>query len=380
MVGNDYLSALNINAIMQGLVDVRDLPQELRFLARTQVVPAIDGEIMARFIGRVLIADLVADDAQAATYSHGKFQLERTAAPNLKLGTHLTQAQLNLLNSLIRGNASAADRGIFVDNLTRTMDGLLTGVRQRMEALVIAMHLDGFSYNKLGVIMDNVTWGMPTSLNVVAATAWADAANATPVANVQLILRNARVRYGVSYDRMTLSTAAFNLMIATTEFQNKAKLFLPPQLTFTNLSLLSTENMRMLAQSTLGVKEIELYDARYFYQNPDGSIGTAPFLPLDKVVFTAMNLDNNTASTDFANGVVTESIVSALANSQMVGGFPEGMRGPIGYATVPPDLNPPNVTLWGVARGWPRKHYLQHNAVLDVGTVVDDIPTEGDLF
>lgn len=380
MVGNEFLSVLNLNAIMQGLVDVRDLPQQLRFLGRTTVVPALDGEIMARFIGRVLIADLVADDARAAVYSHGKFQLERTEAPNLKIGTHMTQAQLNQMMTIIRGGASVADRGIFMDYLARTMDSLLLGVRQRMEALLVAMHLDGFSYNKLGVIMDNVSWGMPSSLNVTAGTAWTDASNATPVANIQTIQRNARVRYGVEYDRMTMSTAAFNLMIATTEFQNKAKLFLPPQLTFTNLSLISTENMRMLAQSTLGIKEIELYDARYFYQNPDGTIASAPFLALDKVVLTSMQLDNNTASTDFANGIVTETIVSALVNSQMIGNFPEGERGPVGYATAPPELNPPNITMWGAGRGWPRKHYLQHNAVIDIGTVTDDIPTEGDLF
>jgi hypothetical protein len=49
-------------------------------------VPADDDEIMARFIGFPLIADLIADDAKAVTYSFGKFQFESYKIPKLKVG------------------------------------------------------------------------------------------------------------------------------------------------------------------------------------------------------------------------------------------------------------------------------------------------------
>jgi hypothetical protein len=32
-----------------------------------------------------------------------------------------------------------------------------------------------------------------------------------------------------------------------------------------------------------------------------------------------------------------------------------GQFGPIAYMTYPPELNSPELTLWAVAKGWPRK-------------------------
>jgi hypothetical protein len=67
---------------------------------------------------------------------------------------------------------------------------------------------------------------------------------------------------------------------------------------------------------------------------------------------------------DWANAVVTESIVGSMVDMPF-GGFDGPQAGPVGYVTSPnTDLNPPNLTLWGVARGFPRKHKLGANAVL----------------
>jgi len=41
---------------------VRLLPADLKFLARTPIIPAEDSEIMGRFTGYVTIADIIADD------------------------------------------------------------------------------------------------------------------------------------------------------------------------------------------------------------------------------------------------------------------------------------------------------------------------------
>lgn len=261
---------------------------------------------------------------------------------------------------------------MFLEWEARTVDSLLLGVRQRMEALLVAMHVGGLTYERLGIKMSNVTWGRPSDLNVTPATGWDTAGSATPVSDILTVKRLAQIRYGVTYDRVTMSTQAFMYMIATTEFQNKARNFIPANVSFTNIATENLQAMQNLAERTLGMT-IELYDARYWYQTPAGAVASAPYLPIVKVVLSSTQDDNDPTAADFANGVVTESIVGSLASTAMVGNLGGARRGPIAYATVPPDLNPPNVTYWGVARGFPRLHRKQMSACLTIGAFSDTI-------
>lgn len=369
------LQALRLTTIMQQLQDTRLVPAPLRFLSRTPITPATDGEIMARFTGYVQIADLVADDAMAVTYSHGKLTFESATVPNLKVGINLTQEQLNQLLAIAGAAPVGADMvGLGTNWVMRNNDALLLGIRQRMEALIVACAIDGFSYNRLGIIMSNVTWGMPADLKVTVSVAWTDAANATPVNDIWAIKLTASTRYGKEYNRLTMSTPAFRLMIATTEFQNKARTFLAPNASYVNLSLADLDTQRKLAQNVLGM-EIELYDSRYWSQNPDGTRVSAPYLPINKIIFSNTGDDNNAAVMDFANGITTESVVSGLgAAPGMIGSLGGAQRGPIAYVVPNPTLNPPTLTQWGVARGFPRKGELEATAVLTIGTITDTIP------
>jgi hypothetical protein len=371
----DLLSVARLSAIVSALMDIRELPQELVFLNRTPLTPAVDGEILGRFIGQVLISDIVADDARAAVYSSGRVVLEKVNIPNLKHGIMVNQEQLNQLASINRMGGIPNSDNIFSDYLMRTMDSIILGIRQRMEALIVAMHIDGFSYDKLGIKMNNVTWGMPSTLKVTTAVPWTDLVNSTPITDLLSMFRVGVVRWGERFNRVTMSRQAFDLMTRSTEFQNRARFLLAPGQPTASIPLLNYEYMRNLAGSMLNM-EIELYDARYWYQNTDGTIVSAPFLPLNKIVLTNTANDNNRAAMDFANGVVTESIVASLAQQvSVIGRFGGPAFGPVGYATSPADLNPPTVTLWGVARGFPRKHRLQASGVLTVGTIVDEIPS-----
>jgi hypothetical protein len=132
--------------------------------------------------------------------------------------------------------------------------------------------------------------------------------------------------------------------------------------------------MRTLAQSVLEVDELELYDTRGKVQNEDGSITSQPLLPITKVVLSNTADDNDPLAWDFANSYVTESIVASLVPSESLG-FGGPVRGPVAYPTINEDFNPPDVTYWGVQRGWPRKHDLTATAVLTVGSFSDPIST-----
>lgn len=367
------LTSVRLTAAVEALQDARQIPQELKFLARTPITPAIDGEILARFIAYLVISDLVADDQAATVYSTGKIQFESTNIPNIKHGVNVNQSMLNLLQAIQNGTALGADIGLFDNYLNQQMDDILIGIRERMEQMIISMQLDSFSYDRFGIKLTNATWGMPADLKVTSSITW-DNTTATPVSDIRTILRYARIRYGKVYHRITMSMAAFNYMVATTEFQTQAKFFLPAGLTAASLPIQSMDMMQTIAKSVLGL-EIEFYDARYWQQSTLGAFASAPFFPITQVLFSDPADDNRPMVMDWGSGIVTESLVGSLANTAVIGGIPGPQRGPIAYATVPPDLNPPNVTLWGVARGFPRKKQLQATAVLTVGVFTDPIPT-----
>lgn len=369
------LKAVRINGIMQGLQDVRLIPKPLKFLQRTPVVPATDNEIIGRYIGRVQIADIVADDAAANVYSSGKLTFETTNIPNIKHGRALTQDELNQLYSLQQGNGiSGSDMGIISDWEAKIVSDLRLGIQQRMEALLVACRLNGYSYNRLGIQMNGVSWGAPADLQVVPTVLWTDAVNATPIDNLLALKLTGSVRYGIEYDRVTMSTAALRTLIKTQEFQAKARQYLAPNVSYVNISQYSLEAQIKLVEAVSGLT-IEMYDSRYWQQQTDGTLISAPFLPVNMIIMEDSTNDNNAGAFDFANAVVTETIVSNLVSQTgMIGNFPAPARGPIGYATAPQDLNPPNITYWGVARGFPRRTLLQGAATLNIGAVVDPIP------
>jgi hypothetical protein len=363
------LGALRVNGIMNALQDTREMPSALVWSNRINDVPAADDEIMARWVGRLQIADLIADDSAAVVYQAGKFSFESTAVPNLKHGVGMTQAMLNQLQSL--SGRVPNDMGLFENYEESTIAGLLTGVRWRKEALFTAMLCDSFSYNRLGIIMTNASWGMPSDLKVTVSITWDNASTATPVTDILAVVLVGKTRYGITFNRVSMTTTDFRYMIATTEFQNKAKLFLPPQLSFTNLALAALTQQQALAEATLGMT-IELNDGRYWTRDANGTATSAPFQPVGKVILTSTANDGNDAVWDFANGITTESIVASLVDTGMIGSLGGPQYGPIAYSTLAnPQMNPPGINYWAVARGFPRRHLLQASACLTVGTYGD---------
>jgi len=355
------LQAVRVNAIMRALQDTRELPGDLIALRRTPVVPAADGEIMARFTGRVLIADLVADDQKAAVYSAGKFTLERSGAPNLKLGQMLTQEQLKMLEQVANGVED--ETGYFNDTENYIVDALLLGVRQRMEAIRVASWIGGFSYNRLGIKMENVTWGKPADLKVTLEVPITDYENCKIVTYITNLMERAQVRYGITYDRLTLPRAAFRQVIRCKEFQDMARQYLAPNVSFVNLNTSDIRTMRTLAENVFGLEEIEFYDSRHWGQTEGGLLVSERYFPINRAVLSARANDNSRAVADFANGVPTEVTIANLGTGTgMIGTLPRNTRGPIAYVTA--EHNPPQVTYWGAGRGWVRVHMPQETAAI----------------
>lgn len=374
--------AIRVTRMLKALDDTRNLPAALVWSGRTPDQEAVDGEIMARFRGRVQIADLIADDQKATVYNSGRFRFETGTVPNLKVGQLMTQEQLKQLEAIRAGANDALTN--FVQNMENgILDNILLGIRQRKESICVARILDGFSYNRLGIKMDNVSFGMPSDLKVTPSYPWTDHTNGDPVTDILSLKEIASVRYGIVYDRLTLPLSAFRHMIQCTKFQDQAKLFLFPGFSFANLAIQNTPQMEELAKQVLGLKFIETYDTRYWSQDDGGQLASQRFWPINKAALTDSQSDGNLAVADFARGIPTEATVSNIAPLPIIGKLPNTF-GPLGYVTA--EHNPPQLTYWGVDRGWTRKMLLQESAVITVapatgnGSITDYIPTTEPAF
>jgi hypothetical protein len=367
----ELLAVNRVNTIMRALQDVRELPQQLLFLNRTPIVEATDEEIVARFTGNVVIADVVADDQEALVRSNGSITLDTTKIPNIKHGTPITQSMINLIERIEAGGGIRDDVGIVDNWLNRSLDNLLIGVRQRMEYFLIGAALDSVTYNRLGVNF-TATFGTPSDLKVTVSHLWSSPSTGTPVSDLQTQQALGREKYGKNYNRFTMTSVVFRDMIATTEFRDKSALYNQlVGITSATFPIADIPAMTQMAGRILSA-QIELYDAKYQQENSASTLTVTGFFPDDKVLLSDTSDDNSGMAMDFANGIVTESVVAELTGLTVIGGGENGgfggpVSGPVSYATAAsPDLNPPGMNLWAVARGFPRKHDLAMTSVLTV--------------
>jgi hypothetical protein len=378
----DFFTAARINGIMQGLTDPRLLPGTLVWNNRVPDVPASDGELLAKYVGTLTIADLIANDAKAVIYTQGRFQYETNEAPNIKMGIGLNQEMIQTLDRIqASGGIPNDDIGLFNNYMGRLMANVKYGVELRKEVLKLAMLLDGYNYDRLGIKMTNLSWGMYSDLKATPSVAWTST-SATPITDMQTLRRIAQQRYGTNLNRATMSTAALQYAVATTEFQNQVKSVSFPALFGAPAPAIPQqadsvlkELLQRIVGGVAGGFMIEIDDRRFWAQDNAGALTSNRIHPANQVLLTASENDGNANVYDFANGVVTESRVANMVPTGAFGNIPVG-RGPVAYATPSSaDLNPPGVVVWGVARGFPRKYINAASAVLTVGTFTDTIST-----
>lgn len=361
-----FLTSRRINRIIGTLAATLEIQRPLVYLDRLNLVPAFNDELTGRFTGKVLAADIIADDQEALVYESMQLELTADTVPNIKMGQRLGQRMLDRLQQLEQGNLVEGENALR-DWDMKLAENILLGVRQRQNALACAMMLDALTYDRWGLKITGASWGMPSNLKVTPAVAWGTAATATPLSDIWGMDQVASLAYGITYDKITMSTANFREMILTTEFANRATLVVGANFLLTPAALQTKNDPKMLqlGMQVLG-KEIVLDDHTYNTRNNAGTITSTRTLPLNKVLLSRKQDERDDSVMDMANGVPTESIAADL-----IGGGPEGIGGrqygPIGYYTGRQDLNPPDVTCWGVSKSFPRKFVPEATAVLTVG-------------
>jgi hypothetical protein len=336
----------------------------LRFLDRLVQQPADDDEILASVTNRNYAADLVADDQPAPVHDALRLEFVTNAIPNIKWGQRLPQAILNRLNRIGQNAATTADGQFFRDWETTIAAAGLRNVRERANALACAMMLDSLTYKRNGITIVG-SWGMPADLKMTPSTLWTSPA-ATPVTDLLTMKQYAANTYGEVYDRATLSTADLLNAFATAEFKALIAGLSQVASPLPGTAFNPRDQRNVTFLSALTGMEIETEDKLLNEFNADQTVATSRVMPIGKVLLSTRADDRDPATMDFANAIVTESIVAALVGDP--GTFPVGERyGPIAFYTAGnPELNPPALRVWAVQRGFPRKHRKTATAVLTV--------------
>jgi hypothetical protein len=365
----DFFSTTRITRLVQTLANELEISQPLTFLNRTAIVPVVDDiEILGSYSGPIFAADLITEDAEAVVVDGGRFEVSAsvTSIPKIKIGARVSESMIRKLTNLKQGIELVGDSSLITGWELNFAKNLVTGVRHRMNALCAAMMLDNHTYDRLGVKIAG-SFGAPSDLKVTLLTTkrWIAANNATmtPISDLETLKRLALTKYGKTYDRVTMSTEAFANITASTEFAERARLFLAIEPSMFSLSLLSQERQEEVFRGITGLN-LELEDAQMRVREQGGSSTQTRYLPHNQVLLSFTGDDGDSGAYDFANGIVTESIVAPLiAGAPDFGGE---QVGPVAYYNGNRELNPPDLRAWAVARGFPRKHDKYATAVIQI--------------
>lgn len=364
----DLVSNIRINTLVQTLASELELSAPLTFLNRTPIVPVLDeAQILGSYSGNVYAADLISDDAEAVIVESGRWEMtgKVSAVPNIKLGTRVSQGELHKIEMFNNMDTSGTNQFIIGwENQLAT--NLVKGVRDRMNVLCAAMFLDSMTYDRLGFKITS-GFGAPTELKqtLVGGRVWSapNVATMKPIEDLQYMSQVVAPALGKSYNRVTMATATFQLIIASDEFAERVRLYLRLDPDQFSLNIYDVPNMQNMFTAITGL-QLELEDTTYTVKNANAGKTTDRVLPADKVMLSNTADDNDTSKFDFANGITDESISSRFnANAPDLGG---PQVGPVSYFTNNPDLNPPDLVAWAVAKGLPRRHDKLATAIIDV--------------
>lgn len=358
--GTTWVDNTVIADIVQDQLEKAERMRPRLYLDRIPLRPADDGEITAIFTENQIAADIIPPNGKARTVAAGQLEFNVTEVPNIKMGAHLTQADINRLERLRQRGGMGAATDEYLDFWGRITRARLESVRDRMNWMCAGMLIGALNYNRLGVQF-NIDFQMPSAAKYAVPVPWSTAATATPITDVHTQINYIALNYGFKPNRLTLTRTDFLNMILTTQFKNLSQTFIGIAAT-TAINTANLPLMQQYATALMGGVAVEIDDHVYRTEESDGSVTSHVDLPVGTGLLTNSADDGNDLNFDFANAPITEAVVARLVGMNVDLGGQE--RGPAVFATAPPDLNAPELTVWGVARGFPRKRQKVVSATL----------------
>jgi len=249
--------------------------------------------------------------------------------PNIKNGTFVGES---IQKRLARG--LDVDRELILDWRNRVIDRVIQGIHQRMNILACEAALNA-----------------PLDLQDSVMFPWGHS-QSTPISDVRKFVRDAKKRFEVIYDRMTLAKASLELAFSTPEFSRARDAY--GELFDVEIEHSFSQDLGIFAQLVKIVVEVD--DSTYREINAKGEKVTHRILPKGKVIFSSSTYDNNKGVADFAVTLVTDPNFSQTA-----------FDSPLSYAALQTEEDDTeNLVVWAAAKGNVRRHEFTYTGVLQV--------------
>jgi hypothetical protein len=355
------------NAVIADIVESQQQQAERlrprKWLERVPTLPADDEEITAVWTQNRIAADVIAPNQAARTVAAGALEFLVAELPIIKMGAHLNQQDINRLQRLIDrrnlGTAGNDEFYLFWDNIVMERR---ESVRERANWMCTGLMLGSLTYDRNGVQF-TVTFNRPADASVPAALAWGtNPTTATPITDINNQANYLALTYGFRPNRVTLTRADFLNLVATTQVKNLSQALIGIPAT----NAINTANLPLMQNyigTMLGGFTVEIDDSIYRTEEADGTVTSHPVQPVGTAILTDSGLDGDRRYFDFANAPLTENIVARLTGDTDAG-LSGQERGPAVFATCPPDYNPPEITVWGVQRGFPRPRQKVYSGLI----------------
>lgn len=179
--------------------------------------------------GNPVMADVVEYNASAPLKSRRTVNKATGNIPKIAIKRQMDEKDMNDYNIMKALAQADANKSAILDLVFNDIEFCYTGVMARTEFL----GMQALSYGSLaldknnnnGIITEtNVDFGIPTANKTAVSTVWSTAATATPVADIQKKVEDAR-KAGYTLAYMVMDRATLANMLATTEVKDKYAVF-----------------------------------------------------------------------------------------------------------------------------------------------------------
>ncbi|MGV3617918.1 MAG: hypothetical protein ACO1SV_21545 [Fimbriimonas sp.] len=326
-------------------------------------VDATPEEIIARDSNIAIAANLIVNDAPSPTRDLEPISMTGHKVANLKDGIPMKQSDMEMIQRLQAMNLPS-DRASLSGIMATRWDLLRRGNLNLRGFLCAATMLDELNWDRLGIKLSGLNFGLNPGLKVTPQVLWTDTANADPVRDIIDTVEDFATTYDLVVDRATISTYGLNLIKNTDKFKDQMKAAMGVGFALAtngNAQAALQKNVYLGVLGSLTGIAWEIDDNQITFRNPAGGTTTTRYVPQNKLILSASSADGDSSWYNFGNCVVDESTSRGVKGTDPAG----SRRGPYPYIGSPNgDENPPGFTQWLVSKGMARRMIRNTNGVL----------------
>lgn len=248
-------------------------------------VNSLDAKTIIGDMGNRVAAFVISYDSKAPEASRKVLETKYFDIPKIAISRRKSEKEIleHQITRSLRGNDAV------LEDYFNDIDFCFDSVNARMEWLALqALSLTKITLsttnNPLGIINETaVDFGMPSANKKTVSAVWstANAATMKPITDFKAVVKAARAK-GISFSKIMMHPDAFDLVVASTEFQTYAKALIVGESSGLGLETLGVLNTVL---RSLRLPEVALIETSVDIENAKGTRTAVNPFDADHVVF-----------------------------------------------------------------------------------------------